>query len=390
MIRLLKIGSGLFVYSIIPILSWIFLAIILDDGRISNVFSIIYSIQFVWAILKSMFGTASNIRKEKENDDNAIWNGIFWGIIFSIILFSIPIIFIDKFILFFGLNVRFYKIYALYGICILFLQTLFSFIIEKLYFEDKEDYANLQLIIFNLISFFTLVISSLIYKNNLITFLIPLIILTIYLIILYCNQYQKFKIKFNFFQNIKYESSEIVTSFIMLFIYLFGFKIAFSTGEEYLMALNLIALCTDTQWDMFSAISTVSKVDIAKNRFEFKKVLFDSYFYVSVIMSSSIIMFSVLINFYDVKFNIAITYLLFQILDMILYAYISVMEAYTQLEISYKLSTNIALILMLIRFLVSIFIISPYCTEIGQVTQGILSFIVYLIVGIKILKSKVI
>ncbi len=64
--RLFRIGSGLFIYSIIPILSWIVLSYVLGDNRISNVFSITYALQFVWAILKHQFGSGANIRKEKE------------------------------------------------------------------------------------------------------------------------------------------------------------------------------------------------------------------------------------------------------------------------------------------------------------------------------------
>ena len=69
--RLFRIGSGLFIYSIIPILSWIVLSYVLGDNRISNVFSITYAIQFIWSILKYLFGSGANIRKEKENNKNS-------------------------------------------------------------------------------------------------------------------------------------------------------------------------------------------------------------------------------------------------------------------------------------------------------------------------------
>lgn len=75
--RLFIIGSGLFIYSFIPILSWIVLSDVCGDSRIANTFSIIYVIQFFWSILKSFFGSGANIRKEKEHDENAVSNGIF-------------------------------------------------------------------------------------------------------------------------------------------------------------------------------------------------------------------------------------------------------------------------------------------------------------------------
>ena len=112
--RLFRIGSGLFIYSIIPILSWIVLSYILGDNRIANVFSLTYAIQFVWLILRSFFGSGANVRKEKENNPNSVWNSIFWGTIFSILIFAIPLIFVDKYIAFFGQDVEFYRIYVIY------------------------------------------------------------------------------------------------------------------------------------------------------------------------------------------------------------------------------------------------------------------------------------
>lgn len=152
--RLFIIGSGLFIYSFIPILSWIVLSDVCGDSRIANTFSIIYVIQFFWSILKSFFGSGANIRKEKEHDENAVSNGIFWGTIFSTIIFSCLLIFVDDYILFFGQDVNFYRNYVIYGILLLYLQTLFSILLEKLYYEDNEKIANIHLFLFNLLNFF--------------------------------------------------------------------------------------------------------------------------------------------------------------------------------------------------------------------------------------------
>lgn len=377
--RLFRIGSGLFIYSIIPIISWIALSYILKDNRIANVFSITYAVQFVWAILKSLFGSGANIRKEKEKNKDSVWNGIFWGTIFSVFIFSIPLIFVDSYISFFGQDADFYRIYVIYGITLLFLQTLFSLIIEKLYFEDKEKTANIHLFVFNLTTFFVLILLSLIISNTLIALILTLSILLIYVICLYIWQFEKFKIDFTFFKNFKYESANIVSSLFMLIIYLFGFKIAFSAGEEYLLALNLVGLCTDTQWDMLGAISTVSKVDISKNRFEYKKQLKQSYIYALVVILSSIIMTLILSIFNDAKITIVLIYLLFQVLDMLLNPYSKILSTFTQLEYSPTLNTIISLSLKALRTFISVIIISPYCTEIGQIIQGFLLFLILLI-----------
>lgn len=64
--RLFRIGSGLFIYSVIPILSWIVLSFVLHDIRIANVFSITYSIQFIWLLLKLFLELEQTSEKKKQ------------------------------------------------------------------------------------------------------------------------------------------------------------------------------------------------------------------------------------------------------------------------------------------------------------------------------------
>ena len=386
--RLFSIGAGLFIFSIVPIASWLVLAIILGDSRISNVFSITYAMQFVWAILKYIFGSGANIRKEKENNSNAVYNSIFWGAIFSIVIFSIPLIFVDSYIHFFGQDVQFYKIYVFYSIFLLLLQTLFALILEKLYFEDRDKTANIHLFAFNLINFCTLILLCLIIKTTWVALLISLTVLVVYIIILYIKEFKKFKISFDFFKNIKYESANIASSFFMMLIYLFGFKNVFVAGEEYVLAISLSTLCTDAQWDTLGAISTIAKVDISKNRFDYKKQMRQSYFFSLIVMLSSLIMFFSLFSVYGVNLNIALIYLVFQFFDMILTPYTYILNTFTQIEYSPTLNTISYLSFKVLRSLLSIFILSPFCTEIGQITQAILAFLFYLI--LRLTKYKII
>ena len=386
--RLFRIGSGLFIYSIIPILSWIVLSYVLGDNRISNVFSITYAIQFIWAILRYFFASGANIRKEKESNKNAVWNSIFWGSIFSIIIFAIPLIFVDNYITFFGQDVEFYRSFVIYGIALYFLQTLFSFIIEKLYFEDKEKIANIHLFSFNLTTFGVLILSCLIIPNTLIALLVTLGVLLIYVICLYVWQFEKFKIDFAFFKNFKYESANILSSILMLIIYIFGFRTAFSAGEEYLVALNLIGLCTDTQWDMLGAVTTVAKVDIAKGRYEFKKEVKNAYLYSVIVIISSVIMAVTLSIVNNVMLNIAIIYLAFQVADMLMFPYRTIISTFTQLEYSPTLNTIIYFTLKGFRTLLSVLIVSPYCTDMSQLIQGTITFIIF--VSIRLTKYKII
>ena len=260
--RLFKIGSGLFVYSIFPIISWFGLSIILKDEKIANVFSITYAMQFIWAILKNFFAAGANICAEKENDNNAVQNGIFWGIIFSVLIFLIPIVFVNNYINFFGQDVSFYKPFVVFSILQLLLQTILTIIIEKFYYRNNESSASLLMLIFNLISSGVLILSCLLIKQIWIALFIPIIILSLFVVVLYIKTFEKFKIEFTFFKNFKYESANITSNIFMLIIYLFGYQIVFSAGEQYLIALNICSLCTDAHWDSLNAISTATEVDV--------------------------------------------------------------------------------------------------------------------------------
>lgn len=378
--RLFKIGSGIFIHSVIPILSWIILSYVLNDERISNVFSIIYAIQFIQLIIKNLFGSGANIRKERENNTNAIYNGIFWGTIFSSMIFAILLIFVDEYITFFGLEVQFYRIYVIYGISLMYLQVLLSLIIEKMYFEYKEKKANILLFTFNLTAFLLLIFLNLIIPNTLIALLLTLGVLLVYVACLYIWQFEKFKIDFSFFKNFKYESANIVQSMFMLFIYLFGYKNVFFLGEKYLIALNIVTLCTDTQWDMLDAITTVTKVDVSKKKFEYKKILSDSYIYTSILVISSIVMTFILVLTREVVIIPCLIYLIIQMIDMFLYAYQIIMSNFIQLEYSPKVNTFIQLTLLGIRTIIATLLISPYCTELAQLINCVLGFVIYLII----------
>ncbi|MBP3630185.1 MAG: hypothetical protein J6J23_01715 [Clostridia bacterium] len=378
--RLFRLGGGLFICSIIPILSWIVLSFVVGDNRVSNVFSIVYAIQFVGMILRSLFGSGANIRHEREKDQNAVWNGILWGVVFSVLIFTVLIIFVDEYIIFFGQDVGFYRNYVIYGFLLILLQTLLSFIIEKLYFEDKERLATIHLFGFNFVGFIVLILSSLIIKNTLIALILTSCILLIYVIGLYAWQFEKFKIDFKFYKNFKYESANIMSSIFMMIIYLFGYRTVFDWGEEYIVAINLITLCTDTQWDMQEAIRTVAKVDIAKGRYDIKRELTNSYIYTTFLVITSVIMFFVLFPSRNVRLGVCLIYLTIQFIDMFLYCFEMIIATFTQLEYSAKLNTFIKIVLLGVRTLISVLLISPYCTEIAQLVQCVLGFVIFLIV----------
>ena len=268
--RLLRISFNSAVFSFIPILSWFALGLIVDKD-LTNVFTLTYPIQFIWAMMKSIFGTGANISKEKDKNENAVLSGMTLGIIIGFIVFGFIALNIEEYIKFMNMEVAKYKEFALYSVMQLYIQLIFSYVLEKLYFENKNKLANKYCITLNILNFIILIVMSLILKNKMSIVISTLLIIFIYVLAVTIKQYKKFKFKCNVLNFIKYDSVEIFNSLAFFIIYLFGLSNALDYGEKYTIALNFVALITDTQWDAFESISTVAKIDISQNNFNYKK-----------------------------------------------------------------------------------------------------------------------
>ena len=149
--RLLKISLDNLLLSFTPILSWLLLGIIIDKSLI-NIFTLIYPIQFIWLILKNIFSNGANISKQKDKNPNAVMSGIVIGSIISAIIFSIILINIEDYINFMNMSIQKYKTFAIYYIIQLYVQLILSFVLEKLYYENKNSLANKYSLTFNVLS----------------------------------------------------------------------------------------------------------------------------------------------------------------------------------------------------------------------------------------------
>lgn len=113
--RLLRISFNSAFFSFIPILSWFALGSIVDKNLI-NVFTLTYPIQFIWAMMRSMFGTGANISKEKDKNEDAVLSGMTLGIIVGFFIFGFIVINIEKYIKFMNMDVSIYKEFAIYSV----------------------------------------------------------------------------------------------------------------------------------------------------------------------------------------------------------------------------------------------------------------------------------
>lgn len=371
--RLLRISFNSAIFSLIPILSWFMLGLLVDKNLV-NVFTLTYPLQFIWALMKSIFATGADISKEKDKNDNTVLSGMTLGIVIGFIVFGIFAINVRKYIEFMNMDYEVYKEFALYSIFQLYIQLVFAFVLEKLYFEDKEKLANKYCMQFNLLNFAILIVSAIILKSKMQIVVVTLIAILIYTLYVTIKQYKRFKFEINIINCLKYESVEICNNILFFLIFLFGLSNALQFGEKYILALNFVALITDTQWDSFEAIKTVSKIDISKEKFNYKNHKLNAYKLLGILLTTVFIMLVVSLKYYSLDLKITAIYLSFELINFIIYPIYSIKTSYLQLE-KYEIKvTSNKLFDGILRMIMSL-LKTPYCTGIGQVTSSLYQFI---------------
>ncbi len=367
--RLLKISLDLSLLSFIPVLSWFCIGFIVDSNLI-NIFTLTYPLQFIYYILKSVFSTGANISKEKDKNNNAVMSGLVIGIIVALFIFGFILLNIESYIKFMNMDISIYKTFTIYSVIQLFIQLIFAFILDKLYYEEKNSIANKYSLVFNILNFIVLIVTSLITKNQVIIIFATLISIGAFTIYVLVKSWDKFKFGLNIINCIKYDSVELFNNIAHFFIFLFGLSNALEFGEKYALALTFIALITDTQWDTFDAIVIAAQIDISKNRFNYIKHRNNAYKLMLILFLTTILMFVGLYWFYDLNLKITLIYLSFEAINFIMYPIYRIKTCFMQLEWSAIKTTTNKIIASVLRFLMSL-LNTPFCTGIGQVSSSI-------------------
>lgn len=146
---------------------------------------------------------------------------------------------------------------------------------------------------------------------------------------------------------------------------MFGISNTISYGENYALALTITSLITDTQWDISDSISIISKIDISKNEFNYKRHLKNSIKLSSILILSVLVMFFITFGIYKFDINIALIFIIFHILDFIICPLYKIDIYYLQLEYSTIKAVAINSSSKILRLILS-FLKSPYCTVIAQ------------------------
>lgn len=371
--KLLRIGFDLSLLSFVPILSWFLLGIIVDKNLI-NIFTLTYPLQFISYIIKSVFSTGANISQEKDKDENAVMSGLLLGTVISFFIFTLILFNIDNYISFMNMDVKIYKTFAIYSVLQLFISLEFTMIQDKLYYEEKNKLANIYSILFNLLNFALLIGTSLITKQQGIIITVTLLPLFIFTLYIYLKNSNKFKFEINILNWIKYNSVELFNNIAFFIIYMFGLSNALEYGEIYGNALTFVSLITDTQWDTAEAIAIASNIDISKSNFNYKTSRNNAYKLLLLLVGTSVIMFLLLFNFYDLNLKITLIYFSFELINFCMFPIYKIKTCYLQLEYSSLKTTSNKIISSILRMSVSL-LKTPYCTGFGQICSSIYQFV---------------
>ena len=301
-------------------------------------------------------------------------SGLFIGTIIAIVIFLIILLNIKYYIAFMNMDIQIYKIFAIYSILQLFISLEFAMILDKLYYEEKNKLANKYSLIFNMLNFIVLIVTSLITKNQVIIVVITLIPLFLFTFYIFIKNSNKFILNLNILKCIKYDSVELFNSIAFFLIFLFGLSNALDYGEKFTNGLTFVALITDTQWDTTDAIITAATIDISKDRFNYKQHKKDAYKLITILLMTSLIMFILLYRFYNLDLIITLIYFSFEIINFVIYPIYRIKTCYLQLEWSVVKITSNKILACVLRLFMS-FLKTPFCTGIGQICSSIYQLI---------------
>ena len=173
----------------------------------------------------------------------------------------------------------------------------------------------------------------------------------------------------------------------MFFItYFVGYSNAFEAGEKYVVAINLVNLVTDPQWDALGAIGKIAKIDLSRDDYNFKSAIKKSMILTMLYVASSTILFFSLYNTYGAVLWIGLICLLMQFVDMITDVFSQNLRCFLQLDFSATVATVLNLLIMGSRTLLSVVLMTPFNTNLAQGITGSLESVIYVLITARFYK----
>ena len=367
---LLRISLDRALLSFIPVLTWFILGILVNPALL-NIFTLTYPLQFIYYIIVSVFSVGANISKHRDRNQNAPMSGLILGSIVTLLIF-LPIIFnVDHYITYMNMDANTYHAFAIYAIAQILISTIFMMILNKMYFEGKNRLANCYSIIFNSLSLVVVVAIILLTHDHTLSINISLLVLTLFTLYICLKHSQKFKFQLNLKNCLRYDALEFSSNLLFFIIYLVGLREVFSFSEEFALALTFATLLTDTQWDALSAIDILAKIDISKNRFNYKTHLRNAYRLLALLGIFTVILFVILYPFYNLNLGIVLLYISCDILSFMVCPVCRLKSYYLQLEWSATKTAANRLCGLSLRSFCSLIINNPFNTTIGQIVSSL-------------------
>ncbi len=370
--RLIQISLDTMLTSMLPILMWILLGLTFSK-EISNIFTLTYPLQFFYMIFISLFAIGPNITSKKLKDDTVVFSNMLFGTIFVGIVTIILVLNTNKYITLMSMDPEIYHNFCIYSMIWMYISFIMQIITQKLYYEDKNAEANKINMILNLSNFLLVLLLTNTLKDYIaifITLLIDFLIIIFFLI----NNFKKTKFSLKIKYNIKYTSFNILRNIGMFFTYGIRYGNSFSYGEKFATAINFESLTTDTQWDILSSVSTASKIDLSKNKFDYKESLKNAYKLLAILIGSTLLMNIMLYWYFKPDIKILSIILSIQIIDMLVDPLKTLRLNYLQVNANSKKHNIFYALSRIIRLSCS-FIPSAFCTYIGQVLTMIFLYV---------------
>lgn len=229
-----------------------------------------------------------------------------------------------------------------------------------------------------------------------VTIITTLLIATLFVICFFIyNSKISFK-DFNIYQFIKYDSTSAFSHLLFLITYFIGLSNSFSFGEEYVLALSFFTIITDVQWDISYNVGTIAKIDISQGYFNYKTHRKNALLLSLILNISIILLFFILYPFYTPNIYIVLIFTIPTLIDLFVVPFYELKKIYLHINYSPLKVTVIVQIANVLRTLCS-FLLTPYCTLIGQEVTIYLQLIIintlffkkYKIVGDEIIKNYI-
>lgn len=377
--RLYKVGITDSIQSFVPVLLWTLLGIMFRDSKYSSGYIITYPYQYLSSLLFHIIFKAqlkSEVKRKEDNHDNA-YTGIKLLFYAYVILFMISVLFRYEILGLLNID-KSNDIIFIFGIAQMFMDwVLYAIIIVEQY--DNRNITAFRLVIFWFVSKIVLIIIlGANHANTYSALMFTNVYMLIVLYVIICKWCKQKKFVFSIINGLKFSLYNIPSDLGMIIIYTFGISAMSASSEVVLSAYNMMAMCTDTQWDiLISANDTIGTIKVKTSEFikSTKRLYCNSIIYSLTLLLSSTVMLTIchMIPMYRNSINFNMVWLMFIIecIGFPIYSMRYTMSAWVAIEHPNGYTFIITMFTYVVRFMTVFLVKNDYRVSIGVVASAI-------------------